>query len=280
MYRSLNIEYLGFETDVERAVLMAHEGGFRGLDLSPRQVLEVARTRRAARLRELMSDKGIHPGCFSLIPRNGSGKDTAWKEDLDRLPELASSVSAMGFRRALFVVLPFDQTLEYDANFQRHRRRIRQVADILRPFEILLGLEYIAPLTRREGYRNHFVKDMADALALAEVADRPNVGLFLDCFHWYCARENASDILALNPAEIAGVHISDAVLGRTIEEQLAFERELPEATGMIDLASFLGALKQIGYNGPVTCEPMSQNLAQLSPLEAVRRTAKAMNLMM
>lgn len=280
MYRSLNTEYLGSETDVERAVLMARGGGFRGLDLSPRQVLDVVRTHRATRLRELMGNKGILPGCFSLIPRNGSGKDTAWKEDLDRLPELSSKVSAMGFRRALFVVLPFDQTLEYGANFERHRQRIRQVADILRPFEILLGLEYIAPLTRREGYRNHFVKDMAGTLALAQAVDRPNVGLFLDCFHWYCARENASDIHALNPAEIAGVHISDAVLGRTIEEQMAFERELPAATGMIDLASFLGALKQIGYNGPVTCEPMSENLAHLSLSEAVRRTAKAMDLVM
>ena len=280
MYRSLNTAYLGFETDVERAVLMAHEGGFSGVDLSPWQVLEVVRTGAAGRLRELMSDKGILPGCFSLIPRNGSGDQSGWDREIDQLSDLCSSLSAIGFRRALFVVLPFDESLEYDANFERHIRRIRQVADIMRPFEILLGLEYIAPLTRRRAYRNHFIMDMAGALVLGEAVNRPNVGLFLDCFHWYCAREKESDILALDPAKIVGVHINDAVSGRTIDEQMAFERELPGATGMIDLASFLGALREIGYDGPVTCEPMSENLGKLSLLEAARTTAKAMDLVM
>lgn len=118
---------------------------------------------------------------------------------------------------------------------------------------------------------------MAGTLALVEAVNRPNVGLFLNCFHWYCARENTSDILALKPTTISGAHISDAVASRTITEQKAFERELPKTTGMIDLASFLGALKGIGYDGPVTCEPMSESLGQLSLSEAVRRTARAMD---
>ncbi|MBC8101052.1 MAG: hypothetical protein H7Z41_00510 [Cytophagales bacterium] len=34
---------------------------------------------------------------------------------------------------------------------------------------------------------------------------------------------------------------------------------------MIDLAGFLASLKAIGYDGPVTCEPMADAIRALSP---------------
>ena len=53
-------------------------------------------------------------------------------------------------------------------------------------------------------------------------------------------------------------------------------RELPCATGVIDLKAFLGALVKIGYDGPVRAEPFKAELRRLPPEEAVDRTAKAM----
>ena len=105
-----------------------------------------------------------------------------------------------------------------------------------------------------------------------------DVGVFLDCFHWYCARERVKDLEMLDPSWIAGTHISDAVAGRGIDEQLAFERQLPGTSGLINLNEFLGTLQTIGYDGPVTCEPMVKAFADLPLQEAVKRTAEAIDL--
>jgi sugar phosphate isomerase/epimerase len=237
--------------------------------------LNVAADGSATAVRELLVDLDIRPGWFALTPRNFSGDEADWERDLEGLPELCASMSEIGFRRALIVVLPFAESLDFETNFERHVNRIRHVAGILLPYDILLGLEYIGPVTRRCGYPHLFVHDMKGALELRAAVDRRNVGIFLDCFHWYCARERPADIEALDPSWIAGAHINDAFAGRTIDEQIAFERQLPGTSGLIDLVGFLRALQTIGYDGPVTCEPMSGNLAQLTLPEAVRKTAEA-----
>ncbi len=53
-------------------------------------------------------------------------------------------------------------------------------------------------------------------------------------------------------------------------------RELPAATGVIDVATFLRALVTIGYDGPVRAEPFNQPLNDLDDDAAVRATADAL----
>ena len=73
-----------------------------------------------------------------------------------------------------------------------------------------------------------------------------------------------------------GCDLNDAPAGIPIDEQKDNTRDLPCATGVIDLKAFLGALVKIGYDGPVRAEPFKADLRRLSAEEAVDRTAKAM----
>ena len=45
---------------------------------------------------------------------------------------------------------------------------------------------------------------------------------------------------------------------------------------MIDLKTFLGALVEIGYDGPIRAEPFNKPLNDLGDQEALSATAKAM----
>jgi sugar phosphate isomerase/epimerase len=51
---------------------------------------------------------------------------------------------------------------------------------------------------------------------------------------------------------------------------------LPTATGVIDLKTFLGALVEIGYDGPIRAEPFNKPLNEMGDEEALSATAKAM----
>ena len=52
-------------------------------------------------------------------------------------------------------------------------------------------------------------------------------------------------------------------------------RELPCATGVIDLATFLGALVKIGYDGPVRAGELAVEVAEGPTLEAFEEPLEA-----
>ena len=71
-------------------------------------------------------------------------------------------------------------------------------------------------------------------------------------------------------------HLNDAPTGIPVSEQIDSHRELPCATGVIDVKGFLGGLIKVGYDGPVACEPFRPELRKLPPEEAVSTVAAAM----
>ena len=52
-------------------------------------------------------------------------------------------------------------------------------------------------------------------------------------------------------------------------------RELPGATGVIDLGTFIRTLAEIGYNGPLRAEPFSKTLNQMRDELALQATYEA-----
>jgi hypothetical protein len=61
-----------------------------------------------------------------------------------------------------------------------------------------------------------------------------------------------------------------------VDEQMDLSRELPCATGVIDVETFLRCLVRIGFDGPVRAEPFNAELRKLPPGEALDATAAAM----
>ena len=94
---------------------------------------------------------------------------------------------------------------------------------------------------------------MAEMRELIAAIDQPNVGLLLDSWHWYTAHETEADLLSLKGVEVVACDLNDAPsAGIPVDEQKDKRlRDLPCATGVIDLKAFLGALVKIGYDGPV-----------------------------
>jgi sugar phosphate isomerase/epimerase len=91
----------------------------------------------------------------------------------------------------------------------------------------------------------------------------PNVGLLLDCWHWYTSHGTLEELHTLRPEQVVYVHVNDAPSGIPVDEQLDHVRALPGETGVIDIAGFLGVLQSIGYDGPVVPEPFKKELNAL-----------------
>ncbi|MBM4225207.1 MAG: sugar phosphate isomerase/epimerase, partial [Gammaproteobacteria bacterium] len=141
------------------------------------------------------------------------------------------------------------------ANFRQHAERLGEVARVLGDHGIRFGLEYCATPTLRRGKRHDFIHTLPQLRELIAAIAEPNLGLVLDSWHWWMSGSPVAEIDTLRGEEIVLVDLNDAPPGIPMAELLDRQRELPGTTGVIDLATFLGALRRLGYNGPVRAEP-------------------------
>jgi sugar phosphate isomerase/epimerase len=114
------------------------------------------------------------------------------------------------------------------------------------------------------------MKDLVGEIGLS------NVGFLLDSWHWWHAGDTEADLLQLKPEQVIAVDLNDAPAGVAKDQQVDNRRELPCATGVINVGAFLNALNRIGYDGPVRAEPFNKAVNSLPKAEACAATAKAM----
>lgn len=222
-----------------------------------------------------MQDNNIVWGTANL-PVEFRGSAVKFRNDKERLQETSFALETAGAKRMSTWIMPTHSELTYRQNFERHTRRLKEVALVLADHNIKLGLEYVGPKTLMIQEKYSFIRTMAELRELISAIDEPNVGIQLDAFHWYCAGESKRDLLKLKPYEIVTVDLNDAKAGKTADEQLDWERELPAETGLVRIKDFLSALVEIGYDGPVRAEPFNAELNKLENDQALEKTIDAM----
>lgn len=282
-----------FEQEIKRQFKICLNPGSIGVQLSQQELLDsaiqygfeaiVPYADQLATMRDRgldgfllkMQENNISWGTANLpVQFRGSAPD--FRSDFSRLNEAAHALELSGAKRMSTWIMPTHNELSYRRNFDRHTRRLKEVAQLLADHDIVLGLEYVGPKTLMSRDKYSFIRTMSEAQELITAINEPNVGLQLDAFHWYCAGESEQDILNLDPTTIVTVDLNDAKTGRTPDQQLDWERELPSATGVINIEQFLIALLKIGYDGPIRAEPFNSELNKLDNESALQQTIDAM----
>src|SRR5262249_50819847 len=194
--------------------------------------------------------------------------DATFASGIAAFPAYAKGLERAGVRRVTTYVLPMSSDRPYLANFKLHATRLREAARVLVDIGSRLGIEYVAPKTLWASQRYPFAHTMAEMRELIAEIGQPNVGLVLDSWHWYHAGDSAADIGALRAQDVVSVDLNDAPAGVAKDQMPDGKRELPAATGVIDVAAFLNGLAKIGFDGPVRVEPFNDPVRRLAPDEA------------
>jgi sugar phosphate isomerase/epimerase len=267
---------LGVKADLATAVALAHAHDFESVAPDAGYLGKLSDGQLQELLGELKS-KGLAWGAAGLVPAvDFRGDDGPFRTGLKALPDFAASLRRAGATRVGTWIKPAHDRLTYVANFRQHAGRLREVAAILGDHGLRFGLEYVGPKTSWTAMRFPFVHTMAEMKELIAEIGRDNVGLVLDSWHWYTAGETDADIRTLSPRDVVACDLNDAPAALPVDQQRDLLRELPCATGIINLKGFLGALAAIGYDGPVRAEPFNSTLRTMPPELAVATTARAM----
>ena len=263
---------LGVKADQALSIELAATHGFDSVQPFPRDLLRDGVEQHV----EALEAGGLRWAAAGLGV-DFRGGDAAFEDSLADLPRDAAVLQKAGVERVGTWLRPSSETLTYLQNFRRTAGRLRRVAEILGEHGLRLGLEYVGTKRNWTASRHSFVHTMAGTKELIAEIDLPNVGLVLDSWHWWTSYETGDDIRTLSSRDVVSADLNDAPLGIDRDDQFDNQRELPLATGVIEIREFLEALVAIGYDGPVRAEPFSKKLSDMEDNEASRLSVRAMD---
>jgi sugar phosphate isomerase/epimerase len=271
---ALSCGAIGVSADQREAIRLAHAHGFESVEANADYLAKLS----ADQLTELLGDMKAKGLVFASagIPVEFRQDESRFNDGLKRLSALVEPMERAGVSRWGTWLSPCNNSQTYLENFKLHARRLRAVAEVLKGHGQRLGLEYVGTSTLRERCRYPFVHCMAEMKELIAEIGTGNVGFILDSWHWWQADDTVADLRSLKNADVISVDLNDAPAGVAKDKQVDGKRELPAATGVIDVAAFLNALNQIGYDGPVRAEPFNKPLNDLNNEDACAATSAAM----
>lgn len=266
---------IGVKADQRQAIDYAAKFGYDAVDADSRFLGTLAESQLNALLDEMKSKK-VTWG-LAGVPVEFRKDDAAFGDSLKSFPATAGVLQRAGVTRMTTWISPGHPELTFLQNLRIHAARLRAIASVLGDHGLRLGLEYVGPKTSWTRQRYPFVHSMAEMKDLIAEIGRPNVGFVLDSWHWYTAGETKKDLDTLRASQVVSVDLNDAPAGVAVDQQIDSRRELPAATGVIDVKAFLTALKEMGFDGPVRAEPFNQPLREMPPEQALAVTKAAMD---
>ena len=245
-------------------VRLAGKLGYGGVDVNLTAAFEAG----VDATRALLSEADVRPAIANLPLQLLTPDERAFDEGLERLPDYARFMTAIGLDRLMAVLSP-GSPVPREERHRFVRARLARVAGVLGPAGIRLGLEFLGVLEFRRPPRapHSYIWTLPDTLALAaEVA--PNIGVVLDIWHWHHSGGTTADILATPKARLVHLHVSDA--RAEPPEAVRDNGRLLPGEGIIDSAGFFGALKRVGYEGGVSPEPLGRIPPEMTPEDGAR----------
>lgn len=283
MFKNLNPGALGHNIPFEQTVELAKKYSFPGVDLDLGFLGKIAREQSVQAAQDWFAATGLKPGAIGVGAKwRESDSDADLDASLVTLAADAKLAAALGCTRSTTWIMPASNKLNFYEHWNLVVPRLKKVARVLADNGLSFGLEFVGPATLRANFKYDFIHTMDSLRALAAVinTETGNVGMLLDCFHLYTAQGLNSDLKFLDQKEIVYVHLNDGKAGRSAAEQIDNEREMVAATGVIDIQGFMTALRDIGYDGPVTVEPFNKAVREMTPEAAIKFTSESLDKVM
>lgn len=255
MFKNFNPTVLGISGHQSEIIELTLTYGFTGIDLNMVEFAARARLKGMAYARRLLDSARICVGTFAL-PLEWDTDDENFQKELKKLPEYADCAAELGCTRATAVLSPAGDSRPYHENFEFHRHRFQDICAALKPSGIRLAIGFHAAEYRRRNQAFQFIHDLDALTLLLNMVAAPNLGLLLDTWEVIACGGSVETIRKLPLQQIVAVQVAEMPNSVPFSELDDKSRLLPGAeNGRVDVAAFLAALQQMGYDGPVTVKP-------------------------
>ena len=289
MFKNLDGEVFGIFSRQNEVIEIALTHSFRGIsvDLADMQnradafdqhfaTRFIKSAREALSKQESEDSPNFFVGEFRL-PVDVTAADADYKKQLERLDTCCQLAKEIGATRCYTNLSPGSADHAYHENFEQHRERLGEVADLLQKYDIMLGIGMTAGAAQRENLEFEFIYEAEPLLTFVRTLSRPNVGLSLDTWHWKVGQGGIDQLSELNADQIVNVRLSDVPSDADLSKIKPGERMLPGTTEDSICGDVIKLLKEKGYTGPVTPCPALSKFTGTSRDLMVTRTRESVD---
>jgi sugar phosphate isomerase/epimerase len=276
MFKNFNPAALGVSGHQSEIIELALTYGFAGVDLNMPEFSTRVRLKGMAYARRLIDSARLRIATFPL-PLEWDTDDETFQQELKKLPDYAQCAAELGCTRTTAVLAPAGDSRPYHENFEFHRHRFHDICAVLKPSGVCLAVGFQAAEYCRRNKAFQFIHDLDALTLLLNMVAAPNLGLLLDVWDVVACGGSVESVRKLPAEQIVAVQVAEMPPVGSLADLDDKSRLLPGVeNGRVDVAGFLAALREIGYNGPVTVKP-SRSVFQSRRREViVKQTADSL----
>lgn len=230
----------GSDAPLDEIIAACGEAGFDGIELDQRHVAHLLERVSLDEIKWTLDQAHLSVASVMAFNLDPFGDPDTGVAAIRHGAELARAFDAPVLLTFCGAMVPDDMTPE-EAR-RRAGERAALMADAAQP--VAIALEPIGRTTVMGG--------PGEALEIARIANRPNVGIMMDSFHYYLSRVPQEAIRAIPRDKLLIVHLNDSE-DRPIAE-LQDSHRLHVGRGILPLQDDLRILREIGYDGFVSIE--------------------------
>jgi 2-keto-myo-inositol isomerase len=213
-------------------------------------------------LNNLIAETGVPPLSINSIEHVTFRDPPAYESIKAECEELSRIAAKIG---CPFIVVVPGKLPETNASraavVDESVRVLSELCDIAARHDVALAFEFL-------GQTNCSVQTLDLAHEIVRAANRPNLGLVIDSFHFYAGGSTIEMIEGVDPKLIYVFHINDAEdLPR---EQLLDKHRLLPGLGILPLREMIAAFRKIGYDKVASVEIFRPEYWDRDPFDLAR----------
>ena len=253
--------------DLATDLRVAEAAGFEYLEIWAAKLREFLKNNTAAVLKALFAQHNLQPLSINSIEHITFRDDAAYASIRKQCEDLSRIAQEIGCPWIVVVPGRIPESGATRAEvIDESVRVLNELCDIAEKHGVALAFEFL-------GQTDCTVQTLDLAHEIVRTANRNNLGLVIDSFHFYAGGSTIDMIEALDPRLLAVFHINDAE-NRPREELNDSHRLLP-GLGILPLRAMIGAFGRIGYDRVTSIEIFRPEYWELNPLELARAAYEA-----
>ena len=252
--------------DLATDLQAAKAAGFDYLEIWASKLRAFLKQRSADELKDLFAESGLSPLSINSIEHVTFRDARAYDSIKRECEELSSIAGRIGCPCIVVVPGRIPQSGASRAEIIAESIEVlSELCDISAAHGVFLAFEFL-------GQSDCSVPKLNLAAAIVREANRENLGLVIDSFHFYAGNSTFESLETLNPDLIQIFHINDAEdLPR---DQLEDRHRLLPGLGILPLREMVSAFRSIGYDKVASVEIFRPEYWERDPF-ALARDARA-----
>ena len=259
-------------SDTETDLKYAEKYGFDYFEFQMGPLYKYLESHSLEQLHDFFEDSDIRPLSLNVLEFFNLKTGDALNEILNEFGRMCEIAKVLGIEVIILVPSPNNKGLSHMEIKKDSVQIINRLTEISSKYNIRLAYEFL-------GFKQTSVNNFSQCYEIIQEVDRPDIGIVLDCFHFYAGGSDLNDLEAADVKKIFIFHINDSKKGGiwTLQDS---DRLWP-GEGEIPLAKILHILKAKCFEGVATVELFNPDYWEWDPEKTIKvakeKTEKAIN---